>query len=76
MDIAQDFKEKFRLENFDKKYIEEACRCEGKTTINLNSIAGALSGQEGIKLLTNCFTPMNNGYLFDGAHGAGYQVKL
>lgn len=76
IDITKELKEKFKINEFDADFIREICRAEGKTTINISSIAGALVGQEGIKLITNCFTPMNNGYLFDGAHGAGYQVKL
>lgn len=76
MEVAQKFKESFKIEEFDKKFIEEVCRSEGRTNINVCSIAGALAGQEAIKLITNCFTPMNSGYFFDGAHGTGYQVKL
>lgn len=76
LEIAENLRGKFEIENFDKKFVQEVCRSEGRTTININSIAGALTGQEAIKLLTGCFTPMNNGYFFDGANGKGYQVKL
>jgi hypothetical protein len=44
-------------------------RSQGRTDINIHSIAGALTGQEAIKLITGCFCPMNAGYLFDGANG-------
>ena len=39
-------------------------------------MAGAVTGQEAIKLITGCFSPANCGYMFDGALGNGYQVKL
>lgn len=51
-------------------------RGQGKSNINIYSIAGALAGQEAIKMISGCFAPMNGGYLFDGAHGRGFQVRL
>jgi hypothetical protein len=56
--------------------LKEVHRSQAKTDINLSSIAGALTGQEAIKIITGCFTPMNSGYFFDGANGAGFKVKL
>jgi hypothetical protein len=39
-------------------------------------MAGAIAGQEAIKLITGSFTPMDGGYIFDGANGKGFQLKV
>lgn len=51
-------------------------RSKGQSHISIYSIAGAMIGQEAIKLITGCFTPMNGGFFFDGANGTGYPVRL
>lgn len=43
---------------------------------NIFSIAGAVGGQEGIKLIAQCFTPVKNGFVFSGVHGKGFPVSL
>lgn len=74
--VAANLKEAYKIENFDERFLREVHRSQGRSDINIYSIAGALAGQEAIKLITECFTPMNGGYLFNGALGKGYQVKL
>ena len=59
------------------KYLRDICRSRGTNrNISICSMAGAVTAQESIKLISGCFQPMNSGYLFDGAHGVGYQLKL
>ena len=60
----------------DKRYVEEVCRVEGQTTISISSIAGAIAGQEAIKLISGCFTPVKQGYVFSGVNGMGFAVGL
>lgn len=73
---ALQLKQKYGINQFDERFLKEFYRGEGKTNINICSMAGAVVGQEAIKLITGCFSPANSGYMFDGAQGQGYQVKL
>lgn len=73
---AEQLQKEYGIANFNEKYLQEVHRSKGWSNINIYSIAGAMAGQEAIKLITNCFTPMNGGYIFDGANGVGYQLKL
>ena len=60
----------------EERYIKEVCRVEGQSMSNIYSIAGAVGGQEGIKLIAQCFTPVKNGFVFSGVHGKGFPVRL
>ena len=73
---ANQLKEKFSINELDERFIKEVHRSQGKSNIHICSIAGAVTGQEAIKLITGCFAPGNNGYMFNGAQGIGYAVKL
>jgi hypothetical protein len=67
---------KWGLSEIDEKYLKEICRYEGKSLISYDSMAGAIAGQEGVKMITQCFSPLNNGYFFDGLHCKGYTITL
>ncbi len=60
----------------DQRYLKEMLRVEGQTTMSVVSIAGAIAGQEAIKLITHCFTPVKNGFIFNGVEGRGSATFL
>ena len=60
----------------EERYLKEVCRVEGQSMVNVSSIAGAVAGQEGVKLIGQCFTPVKNGFVFSAVHGRGFPVSL
>jgi hypothetical protein len=64
------------LTDTDERFLREVCRYEGKSLISYDSMAGAITGQEAVKMITQCFSPLNNGYFFDGLQCKGYTITL
>ncbi len=40
------------------------------------SIAGAIAGQESVKLIAGCFVPVKSGFIFSGVDAVGFPVDL
>lgn len=76
LEIANAVKNQFAIGAVDERYLKELCRGSGGSSISIYSMAGAVAGQEGIKLITGCFTPVNNGFVLNGMNGVGYNVQL
>jgi hypothetical protein len=75
--IAESIKKEYGFEEIsDDRYLREVSRVEGRTTMSICSIGGAVASQEAIKLITRCFTPGKNGYLFSGVHSVGCSINI
>ena len=53
----------------------EITRYEGAENHCVGSVVGGVAGQEGVKVITGIYTPIDNTYVFNGIAGVGGVVK-
>lgn len=76
MELSSKLAQQYSLTGIDSRFIKEICRYQGQSLISYDSMAGAITGQEAVKLITHCFTPLNSGFFFDGLQAKGHTVAL
>ncbi|KAF4659009.1 NEDD8-activating enzyme E1 regulatory subunit, partial [Perkinsus chesapeaki] len=55
---------------------QELCRYEGCELHTISAVIGGVAAQEGVKLLTHQFMPLNNTFVFNGIVGRAEQLMM
>ncbi|KAF4661620.1 NEDD8-activating enzyme E1 regulatory subunit [Perkinsus olseni] len=55
---------------------QELCRYEGCELHTISAVIGGVAAQEGVKLLTHQFVPLNNTFVFNGIVGRADQLTM